>query len=128
MSDKTMHLKAGTVQNIKYTTLTFLSHIPIFIVQENIILINPLTAIIWACQKYDKVDTTYIKNERKEQYTHSEVSAGIRSNWKKETQVKKEIDGLTTMKITNVCSLYIVTVANTVTTRLTSDPANEFFG
>jgi hypothetical protein len=36
MSDKTMHLQAGTVQNIKYTTLIFLCHIPKFNIHESV--------------------------------------------------------------------------------------------
>jgi hypothetical protein len=73
-SATTMHLQADKINNIKYIIVY---HIPIFVVQEITILKNSLTVITWVCQKYDKVDPTYIKNE---QYTHSEVSAGICSN------------------------------------------------
>jgi hypothetical protein len=83
MSDKTMHLQAGKMKDIKYITLIFLCRIPVFIVHENFILTNSLIAIIWVCQKHDKVDTTYIKNKQNGQYTHSHVGVGICSNWKK---------------------------------------------
>jgi len=61
MSANTMHLQADKVKDIKYVTLIFLCHIPIFIAQENIIPTNSLTAIIWVCHKYNEVDTTCIK-------------------------------------------------------------------